>query len=74
MARKIFSAESAIYRIGRNIDLKEEEFKANGVLPKIKLKALREYTVECSLMKVYASSTRLLQMSLYKFMVAWDIV
>ena len=56
MARKIFSAESAIYRTGRNIDLKEEELKKGGTpLNEIKLKALREYTVECSLMKVYAS-------------------
>ena len=56
MARQIFSAESAIYRIGRNIDLKEEELKDGGTPSKeVKLKALREYTVECSLMKVYAS-------------------
>ena len=56
MARKIFSAESAIYRIGNNIDLKEEELKKEGAPEnEIKLKALREYTVECSLMKVYAS-------------------
>jgi hypothetical protein len=56
MARKIFSAESAIYRTGRNIDLKEKELKEGGTPEsEIKLKALREYTVECSLMKVYAS-------------------
>ena len=56
MARQIFSAESAIYRIGRNIDIKEEELKDSGTPSKeVKLKALREYTVECSLMKVYAS-------------------
>ena len=56
MARKIFSAESAIYRTGRNIDLKEKELKEKKI-PKneIKLKALREYAIECSLMKVYAS-------------------
>ena len=56
MARKIFSAESAIYRTGRNIDLKEKELKENKI-PKneIKLKGLREYAIECSLMKVYAS-------------------
>ena len=56
MARKIFSAESAIYRTGRNIDLKEEELKENKIPEnEIKLKGLREYAIECSLMKVYAS-------------------
>ena len=56
MARKIFSAESAIYRTGRNIDLKEKELKENKIPEnEIKLKGLREYAIECSLMKVYAS-------------------
>ncbi|MDG1440514.1 MAG: acyl-CoA dehydrogenase family protein [Flavobacteriales bacterium] len=56
MARKIFGAESAIYRTGKNIDLKELELKKNGVaLNEIKVKALRDYTVECSLLKVYGS-------------------
>ena len=56
MARKIFSAESAVYRTGRNIDLKEEELKENNIPEnEIKLKGLREYAIECSLMKVYAS-------------------
>ena len=56
MARKIFGAESAIYRTGENIDLKELELKENGVaLNEIKVKALRDYTVECSLLKVYGS-------------------
>ena len=56
MARKIFSAESAVYRTGRNIDLKETELKENNIPEnEIKLKGLREYTIECSLMKVYAS-------------------
>ena len=56
MARKIFSAESAIYRTGKNIDFKEKELKENKI-PKneIKLKGLREFAIECSLMKVYAS-------------------
>ena len=56
MARKIFSAESAIYRTGRNIDLKEKELKENKIPDnEIKLKGLKEYAIECSLMKVYAS-------------------
>ena len=56
MARKIFSAESAIYRTGRNIDLKEKELKEDNIPEnEIKLKGLREYAIECSLMKVYAS-------------------
>ena len=56
MARKIFSAESAVYRTGRNIDFKEKELKENKIPEnEIKLKGLREYAIECSLMKVYAS-------------------
>jgi alkylation response protein AidB-like acyl-CoA dehydrogenase len=56
MARKIFSSESAVYRTGRNIDLKEKELKENKIPEnEIKLKGLREYAIECSLMKVYAS-------------------
>ena len=56
MARKIFSAESAVYRTGRNIDLKEKELKEDKIPEnEIKLKGLREYAIECSLMKVYAS-------------------
>jgi alkylation response protein AidB-like acyl-CoA dehydrogenase len=56
MARKIFASESAVYRIGKCIDNKEDELKQNNC-PKneVKLKALREFAIECALMKVYSS-------------------
>lgn len=56
MARKIFASESAVYRIGKCIDNKEDELIQNNC-PKneVKLKALREFAIECALMKVYSS-------------------
>ena len=56
MVRLIFASESAIYRTGKNIDEKEEELKKIN-LPKneIKLKALREFAIECALLKVYST-------------------
>lgn len=54
MARMTFATESAIYRTGRNIDLKEMEFKSSDPEGS-KLKALREYAVECAILKVYGS-------------------
>jgi alkylation response protein AidB-like acyl-CoA dehydrogenase len=56
MARKIFASESAVYRTGKNIDKKEKELIENDC-PKneVKLKALREFAIECALMKVYSS-------------------
>ncbi len=56
MARLTYAAESAIYRIGKNIDEKEQEFLQAGI-PKneVKLKALREFAIECAIMKVYGS-------------------
>ncbi len=56
MVRLIFASESAIYRTGKNIDEKEEELKKLN-LPKneIKLKALREFAIECALLKVYST-------------------
>lgn len=56
MARKIFASESAVYRTGKNIDEKEQELIENNC-PKneVKLKALREFAIECALMKVYSS-------------------
>ena len=56
MVRLIFASESAIYRTGKNIDEKEEELKKLN-LPKneIKLKALREFAIECALLKGYST-------------------
>ena len=56
MARKIFAAESAIYRTGKNINLKESELKNEGKSEnEMKLEALREFAIECAMMKVYST-------------------
>ncbi len=56
IARLTFATESAIYRAGKNIDEKEQEFLAAGVdKNEVKLKALREYAIECAILKVYGS-------------------
>ena len=56
MARKIFAAESAIYRTGKNIDSKESELKNEGKSEnEVKLEALREFAIECAMMKVYST-------------------
>lgn len=51
-----FACESAVYQAGRNIDLKTEELKANGKTEsEAKVDALREFAVECAILKVKAS-------------------
>ena len=56
MARMIYSTESALYRTGRNIDLKEEALIKDGIPEnEVKVKALREYAIECAILKVYSS-------------------
>lgn len=56
MCTKTFTAESAVYRTGRNIDLKTEEFiKAGTESGEAKLSALREFAIECAILKVKAS-------------------
>ena len=56
MARKIFAAESAVYRTGKNIDQKEQELQKEGKNEnEVKLEALREYAIECAMMKVYST-------------------
>ncbi len=53
---RTFAAESATYRTGYNIDLKCKELVAQGVDPsQAKLLAIKEFAVECSIMKVHAS-------------------
>ncbi|MEC8602740.1 MAG: acyl-CoA dehydrogenase family protein, partial [Bacteroidota bacterium] len=50
MARLIFSSESALYRTGKNIDLKEQELIKNGSPEnETKINALREYAIECAI-------------------------
>ncbi|MGB1017923.1 MAG: acyl-CoA dehydrogenase family protein [Chitinophagales bacterium] len=56
MATKTFTTDSAVYRTGRNIDLKTEEFIKAGISSsEAKLKALREFAIECAILKVKGS-------------------
>jgi len=51
-----FAADSAIYQVGRNIDFKTTEFKQAGESDgEAKLNALREFAVECAILKVKGS-------------------
>lgn len=51
-----FAADSAIYQVGRNIDFKTAEFKQAGESDgEAKLNALREFAVECAILKVKGS-------------------
>lgn len=53
-----FATEAAVYRTGHNINLKEKEFLKNGqTANEAKLGAIREYAVECSLLKVKCSES-----------------
>ncbi len=48
--------ESALYRIGKNIDIKQGEFENQGISKsEAKLKAIREYAIECAILKVVGS-------------------
>ncbi|MFT4682152.1 MAG: alkylation response protein AidB-like acyl-CoA dehydrogenase [Granulosicoccus sp.] len=56
MAARVFAVDAGIYRTGRNIDLKTEELKAEGMgASKAKLEAVREYAIECAILKVKGS-------------------
>lgn len=56
MTTKTFTCDSAVYRTGKNIDLKTEEFvKAGLEAGESKLKALREFAIECAILKVKGS-------------------
>ncbi|MGB1248955.1 MAG: acyl-CoA dehydrogenase family protein, partial [Chitinophagales bacterium] len=58
MTVRTFASDTAVYRTGSNIDLKTEEFTKSGEdAGEAKLKALREYAVECALLKVKGSET-----------------
>ena len=53
---KTFAIDAAVYRTGHNIDLKTEEFLANGMAEgESKLNAIREFAVECSILKTKGS-------------------
>ena len=56
MASRVFCVDAGIWRIGRNIDLKTEEFIAEGKSKQeAKLEAIREYAIECAILKVAGS-------------------
>jgi alkylation response protein AidB-like acyl-CoA dehydrogenase len=56
MASRVFCVDAGIWRIGRNIDLKTEEFIAAGKSKQeAKLEAIREYAIECAVLKVKGS-------------------
>ncbi len=56
MASRTFCVDAGIWRTGRNIDLKAEEFvKAGKSKSEAKLQAIREYAIECAILKVKGS-------------------
>lgn len=56
MATLGFAVESAVYRTGYNIDQKFEELKAAGEsYNDAKINSLREYAIECAILKVIGS-------------------
>lgn len=56
MASRIFCVDAGVYRVGRDIDLKREELKAAGKsVQEGKLESLREYAIECAILKVKGS-------------------
>ncbi len=56
MCTRTFAIDAAVYRTGKNIDLKTQEFIKNGLSSsEAKLKAIREFAVECSILKVKGS-------------------
>ena len=58
MLVKTVACDSAVYRTGKNIDDKTAEFIQNGLsASEAKLQALREYAIECAILKVKASDS-----------------
>lgn len=58
MASRAFCNESALYRCGDNIDDKINELKSQGATDsEAKIKAVREYAIECAILKVHCSET-----------------
>ncbi|MEL6637865.1 MAG: acyl-CoA dehydrogenase family protein [Bacteroidota bacterium] len=56
MAAQTFAIESAVYRTSSNIDKKTQHFAAAGrELTEAKLRAIREFAIECALVKVKGS-------------------
>jgi len=56
MASRVFCVDAGVFRIGRDIDLKCEEFKQGGkTAQEAKLESIREYAIECAILKVKGS-------------------
>ncbi|MEM7106436.1 MAG: acyl-CoA dehydrogenase family protein [Bacteroidota bacterium] len=56
MATRTFASESALYKIGKAVDERSSELVKEGKTPaEAKLQAVREWVVECALMKVHGS-------------------
>ena len=56
MASRVFCVDAGIFRIGSDIDLKCEEFKKGGMsAQEAKLQSIREYAIECAILKVKGS-------------------
>ncbi len=56
MVMRIHTAETATYRTGFNVDQKSKELMADGMKPsEAKLKAVKEFAIECALLKVAGS-------------------
>lgn len=55
-AIRIFASESALFRTSNLLELKKQEFEAEGAdFAQAKLKAAEEYAIECSILKVTGS-------------------
>lgn len=53
---RIFASESALFRTSHLMELKKQEFEAEGAdFAQAKLKAAEEYAIECSILKVTGS-------------------
>lgn len=53
---RIFASESALFRTSNLLELKKQEFEAEGAdFAQAKLKAAEEYAIECSILKVTGS-------------------
>ena len=56
MASRVFCVDAGVFRIGHDIDLKCEEFKKGGMsAQEAKLQSIREYAIECAILKVKGS-------------------
>jgi alkylation response protein AidB-like acyl-CoA dehydrogenase len=56
MVMRTYAAESALYRTGHNIDRKQHELMQQGMnKSEAKLHAVREFAIECAILKVFGS-------------------